>query len=149
MDAKEARTVGFRMSMRSVVLAMVVLAVVIVPMAWSVRQSRLAQEALERAANTERAAREAQGNTVEAPRPLRGKAKILQDEALKRAAHRDPKDAERVGRLYSELDSLMNIQDRIEADLHALRRQMAAPPAAGTNMTPRAEPKTDPGTGSP
>ena len=148
MDAKKARTLEFRVSIRSVVLVVAVLAVLIVPVTWSVRQSRLTQEALDRARAAERTAVQAQTNAEEARDQVRGKAKTLRDEAIQRAARQDPKDAERVRQIYAELDTLMQIQERIQEDLRGLRRQTPKPTAA-TKENPRPEPKSDPGTGSP
>ncbi len=149
MDAEKARKVGFRISIRSVILAVAVVAVLSVPVAWSVRQSRLTQEALRRAISAERAATQAQANTAEAPKPLRGLAKVLRDEAIKRAAHRGARDAQRVHELSQEIDSLLQVQDRIQEDLRGLRREMPKPPAAAATVNPHPELKPHPDAGSP
>ena len=46
MDAEKARKSGFRISIRSLILAIAVLVFLSVAVMWSVRQSRLTQEAL-------------------------------------------------------------------------------------------------------
>jgi hypothetical protein len=126
------------------VLASVVLAVLTGTVAWGIRQARLAREALDRAVAAERAATQAQASPDQSSGPLRGKAEILRDEALQRAARRDPKaEAERIRKLYEEIDTLMHIQDGIQQDLRGLRRQMpgpAATPAAAGGTTPAPEP---------
>ena len=147
MDAVNGSKMGFRISSRSMILAVVVVAVLTLSVAWSVQQSRLTHEAMDRALAAERAAAQAQANAVESQRPLHGKAKILRDEALRRAARRDPKDDERVRQLYSELDALMQVQDRIQQDIHTFRGQRSRP-AAATGY-PRSGLRLDPGTGSP
>ncbi len=148
MDAENGGKAKFRISSRSMMLALGVLTVLTVSVVWSVRQSRLTQEALHRAVAAEQAATQAQANTAEPHHPLRGRAKILRDEALQRAARRSPKDVERVGHLYQELDSLMQIQNRIQQDLQTLRRQRPKPDAAATGNT-RPVPGSDPAAGLP
>jgi type II secretory pathway pseudopilin PulG len=145
MDAQGARKPGLRISIRSLIVAIAVLAVLSVAVAWSVQQSRLTQEALQRAVAAERAVMQAHANTAGAPKPLRGLAKVLRDEALKRAAHRDPKDAERVRELSGEIDSLMQIQE----DLRGLRRTMPKPASAAAAVNSRPELRPDPDAGSP
>ena len=90
----------------------------------------------------------AQANTAEAPKPLRGLAKVLRDEAIKRAAHRSPREAERVRELSEEINSLMQVQERIQEDLRSLPRQMPKPAAAAA-VNPRPEQKPHPDAGSP
>jgi hypothetical protein len=130
MDAENGEKVRLRSPSRSTILAIAVCAALTVFVAWSVRQSRLTQEALDRARAAERSATQARADAAQTPPPLRGKAKILRDEALRRAARRDLKQDERIRELYSEIDSLIHIQDRIQHDIHGLRGRSSGPAGA-------------------
>ena len=151
MDGGKARKLGFHVSIRSLILVIAVLALLIVPVAWSVRQSWRAQDALTRAIAAEKAATQAQADAE----PAGVKRQSLRDEAVRRAARRDPKaDAERSRQLVEEIDGLTRIQERIREDLYKLqsRTTPAAPPTLDALRDPKnavREPRDESDAGSP
>jgi hypothetical protein len=152
MDAGKARKLGFYVSIRSLVLVIAVLALLIVPVAWSLRQSRHAESGPARGTAAETAA----DPVAENAEPAQGQRRSLRDEAVKRAARRDRKaDAERTRQLTEEINGLTQIQGRIQEDLYKLKSRTmtpAAPPTLDALRDPRnavREPKEDPDAGSP
>jgi hypothetical protein len=124
------RTFTVRISIRSMALGVVACALLLIFLIGSLRQSRLAREALARANAAEQAAARGRADAdrawaqAEAPP---GPAKVG---AVRRAVRRrDPKDAERVRQLYEEINGLSRIQERIQEDLAGLRRRAAQAPA--------------------
>jgi Family of unknown function (DUF6479) len=152
MDAGKTRKRGFHVSIRSLILVIAVLALLIVPVVWSVRKSRREPTPV---------ARETAAETVATPdsakaEPAQGQRRSLRDEAIRRAARRDPKKAaERTRQLADEIDGLSQIQGRIQEDLYKIQARTktpAAPPTLDALRDPRnatREPKDDPDTGSP
>ncbi len=82
---------------------------------WSVRQDRMAREALDRAARAETAAANAQSAVEIARNQLRGKAPL--EPALRRTRHQDPQQIQRVEQLYQEIDVLSQARDRVDQNL--------------------------------
>ena len=119
MDVWRTRTFAIRISIRSVMLAVVAGALVLFFLIGNLRQSRLAQEALTRARAAEQAAARAQADAERAW--AQAETQAPKDAAVRRTSRRDPKDAERVRQLYEEINSLSRIQERIQDDLHGLR----------------------------
>lgn len=128
MDVGIARMLDFRISIRSLTLVVAILAVSIVTVAWSIRQSRRTRDAATQAIAADKAAAE---ERAEAER-VRGKLQILRDEAIKRAANRDPEEeAERSRQLAEEIEGLSRIKERIQEDLYRIRARTtksASPP---------------------
>jgi hypothetical protein len=124
MDVGKARKLEFRISIRSLILVIAVVAVLLVPVAWSIRQSHLTQNALAQALAAEKAANRDRGDAEQA----KGKLKVLRDEAIQRAARRDPnEEAERSRQLAEEIDSLSRIHERIQEDLYRTKAKTAKP----------------------
>lgn len=152
MDGGKARRLGFPVSIRSLILVIAAPALLIVLVAWGVRQSRRTQNAPARANAAEAAATQAQANAE----PARDQVQSLRDDAVRRAARRDPKDdAERVRQLAEEINGLARIQDRVQEDLYRLRARTmkpAAPTTLDALRDPRnavREPRDDSDAGSP
>jgi hypothetical protein len=152
MDGGKARKLGFPVSIRSLILVIAVPALLIVPVAWGVRQSRRTQNAPSRANAAEAAATQAQANAE----PARDQVQSLRDDAVRRAARHDPKnDAERVRQLAEEINGLARIQDRVQEDLYRLRARTmkpTSPPTLDALRDPRnaaREPRDESDAGSP
>jgi hypothetical protein len=152
MDGGKARKLGFPVSIRSLILVIAVPALLIVPVAWGVLQSRRTHNAPARANAAEAAATQAQANAE----PARDQVQSLRDDAVRRAARRDPKnDAERVRQLAEEINGLARIQDRVQEDLYRLRARTmksASPPTLDALRDPRnavREPRDESEAGSP
>jgi len=137
MDGGKARKLGIPDSIRSRILLIAILAVLMVSVAWGVRESRRAQDALTRAVAAEKAATQAQTEAEPAP----GKLRSLRDEAVRRVARRDRKaDAERSRQLAEEINGLTRIQERIQSDLYKIKAQTtkpASPPTLDALRDPR------------
>jgi hypothetical protein len=140
MDGGKARKLEFRISSRSLILVIAVVAVLLVPVAWSIRQSQLTQNALAQALAAEKAANRDRADAEQA----KGKLKILRDEAIQRAARRDPnEEAERSRQLAEEIDSLTQVHERIQEDLYRTKAKTAKsakpapPPTLDTLRDPR------------
>ena len=103
MDGGKARTLEIHISKRSLILVIAVLAALIVPVAWSIRQSYSMRNELNRAIAAEQAKADAEQSRNQA----QGKLKVLRDEAIQRAARRDPKvEDERARQLAEEIENL-------------------------------------------
>jgi hypothetical protein len=83
-----------------------------VPIAWMVRQSRLTHEALERAAAAEEAAARARLEFEQARR-----TQPPTDPAVWRSRHDDPGEIERVKQLYEEIEDLTRRHEQVEDGL--------------------------------
>lgn len=92
--------------------ALAVVLAVVGAVGWSVRQDRMAHEALDRAARAEKAAADAQSAAEVARDQLRGKAPL--DPALRRTRHQDPQQVQRVEQLYQEIDTLSHARERVD-----------------------------------
>lgn len=115
MDVGEIRDLVRRPSRRSLRLGATAVLVLAVPIAWSVRQSRLTHEALERAAAAEKSAARAQSDVELAKARLRGEAPI--DPAVRRSRHDDPREIARVKQLYQEIENFSQIRESVEQKL--------------------------------
>jgi len=119
MDVGEIRDLVRRPSRRAMRLGAAAALVLAVPIAWSVRQSRLTHEALERAAAAEKNSARALSDMELAKARLRGEAPI--DPAVRRSRHDDPREIERVKRLYEEIENLGQIRDGVDQTLRTDR----------------------------
>jgi hypothetical protein len=125
MDGEGIRVPVIRISTRSLMLVAAVCVPLLLVGLWSVRQSRLAQEALARALAAERAAARAAAEAERVRTQLQGPP--ARDGAVARASrHRDAKEVERVRQLYNELNSLSRIQEHIADDLRGPRDRTKA-----------------------
>ncbi len=106
---RSSRRWGRRAGTLAVVLA------VMGAVGWSVRQERMAREALDRAARAEKAAANAQSAAEIARDQLRGKAPL--DSALQRTKHQDPEQIQRVEQLYQEIEALNQARERVDQSL--------------------------------
>lgn len=97
--------------------ALAVVLAVVGAIGWSVRQDRMAREALDRATRAEKAAADAQSAVEVARNQLRGKAPL--DPALRRTKHQDPQQVQRVEQLYQEIDALTRARERVDQTLHS------------------------------
>jgi hypothetical protein len=88
-----------------------------VPLIWSVRQSRLTREALDRAVAAERAASQARTDVEQARAQLRGQDSPPRDPAIRRSRHDGPREIERVRELYQEIEGLTELRDQVEQSL--------------------------------
>jgi hypothetical protein len=110
-------------SIRSVMLALGVGALLLIPTLWNVRQARLTQEAMDRATAAAQAAARAQADLERDRDQAQAKPQPPRDDAVARAARRDPNGAQRVRQLYQEIETLSRIQEHIQEDLQNLRSQ--------------------------
>jgi hypothetical protein len=142
MDGGRARPFAFRISIRTLMLAIAGCTLPLTLAISSARQSRLTQEALARAIAAEQAAARAQAEAEQARVQL--KKQPAKDASVVRTRHRDPKDAERLRQLYEEIEGLTRINESIQEDLLRLRARAMAkakaqsakgdkPPGAGAH----------------
>jgi hypothetical protein len=124
MDVGGIRKFADRISTRSMVLAIAACALLAIPIIWNTRQSRLTQQALDRAAAAEKDRSDAE------------EARALKDVAVRRSRHDDPREIARVRQLYQEIENLTQIQESVEEDLHRTRR-IAEKRAANAAAQPR------------
>jgi hypothetical protein len=89
----------------------------VIALVWSVRQSRLTREALDRAAAAERAAAQARTDVERAWAQLRGQGLPPRDPEMRRSRHDDPREIERVRGLHQEINGLTQFRDRVEQSL--------------------------------
>ncbi len=122
MDVGGMRTFAGRLSTRSTWLAIAGCVLLTVPILWTVRQSRLTREALDRADAAEKATAQARTDVAEARAQTKTAGKPRKDPAVRRSRHNDPGEIERVKQLYEEIDSLTRIRDQVEEELSGERR---------------------------
>ncbi|HLH29407.1 MAG TPA: hypothetical protein VKW77_10845 [Acidimicrobiales bacterium] len=126
MDTGAIRKFMARRSARATGLGVAVCVLLAVPIAWMAQQSRTAREALERASAAEQAAAQARADLEQA----RGPARPPRDPAVRRSRHDDPREIERVKQLYAEVESLSEMQQRIDDTLgQEPRIRLRKPPA--------------------
>jgi hypothetical protein len=128
MDAgKNGNTGARRVPVRWVLMALLVTATAGAPLIWwSVRQSRLTNEALARAIAAESAAARAQNGVDQHNAARDDELKVKRDSEMVRAKHRPSKaDIERTRQLSEEIEGLDAIQEKIETDLYQLRMKAA------------------------
>ena len=141
MDVKGIRTFAGRLSARSTRLAIAGCVLLAVPILWTVRQSRLTREAIDRADAAEKAVAQARTDAEEARAQVKTAGKPRRDPALRRTRHDDPGEIERVKQLNEEIDSLMLIRDRVEEELSGERRTVTRKVSPGKNpATPARKP---------
>lgn len=119
MDVGEIRDLLRRPSRRAVRLGVLGAVLLGVPITWSVRQSRLTHEALERAAAAEKSAAEVRSDVDLARARLRGEAP--KDPAVRRSRHDDPREIARVKQLYEDIENLSHIREDVEQTLRTER----------------------------
>lgn len=131
MDVGEIRDLVRRPSRRSARLGVAVCLVLAVAIAWSVRQSRLTREALDRATAAEQAAAAVRTDVEQARAQFEGRGRPPKDPAIRRSRHDDPREIDRVQQLYQEIDGLNHLRDRVDQALTTDRvytpRQPSAP----------------------
>jgi hypothetical protein len=131
MDVKGMRTFAGRHSARSTRLAIAGCVLLAVPILWTIRQSRLTREALDRADAAEKAVAQARTDAEEARAQVKTAGKPRKDPALRRTRHDDPGEIERVKQLYDEIDSLTRIRDQVEEQLSGERWTVTRKTAPG------------------
>ncbi len=119
MDVGEIRDLVRRPSRRALWWGVAAGVLLIVPIAWSVRQSRLTNEALERAVAAEKKAAQALSDMDLARARLRGDAP--RDPSVRRSRHDDPAEIARVKKLYEEIDSLTRVREDVDQTLRTER----------------------------
>jgi hypothetical protein len=119
MDVGGIRDLVRRPSRRAMRLGATAALVLAVPIVWSVRQSRLTHEALERATAAEKHAAEARSDVELARARLKGEAPI--DPSVRRSRHDDAREIERVKQLYQEIDNLSQSRDEVDQSLRTER----------------------------
>jgi hypothetical protein len=131
MDVGVIRKFTARSSTRATGLGVAACVLLAVPIIWMVRQSRLTHEALERATAAEKAAVQARTDVEQARAQFQ--ARPSKDPAVRRSRHDDPREIERVKRLYEELEGLSQMQQRVEDELgHEPGMRLKKAPAAPT-----------------
>lgn len=119
MDVGEIRDLVRRPSRRAMRLGITAALLLAVPIGWSVRQSRLTNEALERAAAAEENAALARSDVDLARARLRGEAP--KDPWVRRSRHDDPREIARVKKLYEEIENFSQIRDDVDQTLRTER----------------------------
>ncbi len=114
MDIGEIRELVRRPSRRTAWMG-VAACLLAVPITWSVRQSQLTREAIDRATAAEKTAEQARSDVEETRARLLGEAP--RDLSVRRSRHDDPAEIERVRKLYDEIDGLARIHDDIDQTL--------------------------------
>jgi hypothetical protein len=111
------RTIVGRLAARPVLAGAAACVLLAVPIIWSVRQSRMTREALDRAAAAEQAAASVRSELEQSQGRRRVRGRPVTDPAVRRSGHDDPKEIERVRQLYAEIEGLTRIQERVEQRL--------------------------------
>jgi hypothetical protein len=119
MDVREIRELVRRPSSRSSRLVVAAALLLAVPIIWSVRQSRLTREALDRATSAEQTATQARSDVQQARAQFQGQPP--KDPAIQRSRHDDPEEIARVKKLYEEIDNLTEFRDRVDQTLRTER----------------------------
>ena len=96
MDVGEIRDLVRRPPSRATRLGIAAGLLLAVPLIWSVRQSRMTREALDRATAAEQTAAQARDDVEEARAQLRGEGRPLKDPSIRRSRHDDPREIEHV-----------------------------------------------------
>ncbi len=112
MDVERMWKFAGRPSPRSMLAGAAICLLLAVPVIW---HSRLTREALDRAAAAEKAAAEVRSDFERSHARFQGKGQPLQDAAVRRSRHDDPKEIDRVRQLYAEIEGLSQIQERIDS----------------------------------
>jgi hypothetical protein len=81
---------------------------------WSVRQSRLTREALDRATSAEQTAAQARSDLEQARAQLQRAGRAPRDPAVRRSQHDDPAQVERVKELHQEIEGLTQIREQVD-----------------------------------
>jgi hypothetical protein len=119
MDVGEIRDLVRRPSRRAMRMGVAACLLLTVPIIWSVRQSRLTNEALERATAAEKSAAQALSDVDLARARLRGEAP--RDPWVRRSRHDDPREIDRVKTLYEEIENLSQKRDGVDQTLRTER----------------------------
>jgi hypothetical protein len=117
MDVGEIRDLVRRPPSRATRLGIVAGLLLTVPVIWSVRQSRMTREALDRATAAEQTASQARDAMEQARAQLRGEGRPLNDPSIRRTRHDDPREIERVKRLYEEIEGLSQAREQVDQKL--------------------------------
>ena len=112
MDIAEIRDLVRRPPSRSTRLGIAACLLLAAFIIWSVRQSRLTREALDRATAAEQTAAQARSDLEQAQ--LRGAGRAARDPAVRRSQHDDPAQIERVKQLHQEIESLTQIREQVD-----------------------------------
>jgi hypothetical protein len=136
MDVKGMWKFAGRLLTRSMLAGAAICMLLTVAVIWSARQSRLTNEALDRATAAERATAQVRSDLERSQDRLRGKGQFLRDPAVRRSRHDNPKEIERVNQLYAEIENLSHVQERIGTRLGS--EPMSAPksPEAAPGQMP-------------
>ena len=135
MDVGGIRKLTDRFSTRSARLGAAGCMFLAVSFIWTVRQTRLTQEALNRATAAEKAASQARTDVEETRAQAQAHGQPRKDAAIRRSRHDDPEEIDRVKQLYEEIDNLTRLRDKVEDDLAFTRRVSANKPAATATPT--------------
>jgi hypothetical protein len=133
MDVAGMWRFASRLSSRPMLAGAAICMLLAVPVIWTVRQSRLTREALDRAAAAEKAAMEVRSDLEQGRLPGRGRPP--RDPAVRRSHHDDPEQIGRVRQLYADIDDLARFQERVDARLGGEPRTAPRQPAAAPGPT--------------
>jgi small-conductance mechanosensitive channel len=122
MDVGEMRKLAARLSTRPVRIGAAACMLLAVPLIWTIRQSQLTHEALNRAAAAEQAAARVRSDLQQSQARLQAQGLPPKDPAVRRSHHDDPKENERVRQLYAEIEALTRIQERLDQQLGAQQK---------------------------
>jgi small-conductance mechanosensitive channel len=122
MDVGGMRKLAARLSTRPMRIGAAACMLLAVPLIWTIRQSGLTREALDRAAAAERAAEKVRSDLQQSQALLQAQGLPPKDPAVRRSHHNDPKEIERVKQLYAEIDGLTRIQERLDQQLGAQQK---------------------------
>jgi small-conductance mechanosensitive channel len=122
MDVGGMRKLAARLSTRPMRIGAAACMLLAVPLIWTVRQSRLTREALDRAAAAEQTAAKVRSDLERSQALLQVPGQPPKDPAVRRSRHDDPKETERVRQLYAEIEGLTRIQERLDQQLGSERK---------------------------
>jgi uncharacterized protein (DUF1800 family) len=117
MDVGGIRKFAGRRSPRPMLVGTAACTLLAVPLIWTVRQTRLTREALDRAAAAEKAAAQVRSDLEQSQARAQAKGQPPRDPTVRRSRHDDPEEIARVKQLYAEIESLTRIQERVEERL--------------------------------
>lgn len=115
MDVKGMWERAGRRLPRPMLVAAGVCGLVAVCLIWSIRQSRLTREALDRAAAAEETAARVRSDLERSQGWLESTGRPPRDRAVRRTRHDDPREIERVNQLYAEIQGLTHARERIDS----------------------------------
>jgi hypothetical protein len=122
------RKLAARLSARPMRIGAAACILLAVPLIWMVRQSRLTREALDRAVAAEQAAARVRSDLELSQTRLQAMGRPPKDAAVGRSRHDDPKEIERVKQLYTEIESLTRIEERLDSERKTMATKASPAP---------------------